>query len=585
MDRRTFLSGGALGAGIALYGHWPSRSVSAVGLDGIYNVRAYGAVGDGVNNDFAAIQAAINDASNAGGQVHFPSGVYFIGTGILTTTAIGAAKLSIRGAGKHLSRILKSAGTPTHTLDVRFTGASVVDVQDLSISGPTGLGFSNGSVGLIWITGGLAHQLRLDQVAIMGTHDHGILNSGGGHVELIDVDIESVDVCAAMFESTNTPDCADIVVRGGTWGTPNGDLSSQGSVGLYVHPHIPYNVSGVTFRKLGRYAFYQNGSPGSKRRPSVASHCQLIDCELAQTKGTGLSVFDGCSVRGTSSGLGSSLGGHVILSGCAFERAGPIGYGPIATSEVLINGSVFVNTPVFSAGGAGKKWQMVGSAFRLNDEGFALPSSQMLACIGGRTVLADSEFVDETTTFAYQTPVALSGTDPHLRLQNVGFSGGKGSLSSGVRAGAGSIQVESCRFDAGSKKEAISCVGGFPVNGLEGSNNQFLNGAYAFVSGIQQRLTRRPGVNPLPIASVADMDAGSSAMCNWDTHVVTGGAVINSLANPQGFVGQVSLIAAAGASWSTSAAGNISPLTTAPRSPNTVVTLLWVPTAGKWLEV
>src|SRR5690606_2126392 len=42
----------------------------------VHNVRAYGAVGDGVTDDRAAIQAAIDAAIKEGGQLYFPQGVY-----------------------------------------------------------------------------------------------------------------------------------------------------------------------------------------------------------------------------------------------------------------------------------------------------------------------------------------------------------------------------------------------------------------------------------------------------------------------------------------------------------------------------
>ena len=48
------------------------------GLADTYNVIGYGAVGDGVTDDTAAIQACIEDVPEEGGQVYFPSGVYVV---------------------------------------------------------------------------------------------------------------------------------------------------------------------------------------------------------------------------------------------------------------------------------------------------------------------------------------------------------------------------------------------------------------------------------------------------------------------------------------------------------------------------
>jgi hypothetical protein len=48
----------------------------------VYNVKAYGAVGDGTTDDTAAIQAAYNAVPATGGDVIFPPGTYLITTGL-----------------------------------------------------------------------------------------------------------------------------------------------------------------------------------------------------------------------------------------------------------------------------------------------------------------------------------------------------------------------------------------------------------------------------------------------------------------------------------------------------------------------
>jgi hypothetical protein len=48
--------------------------------EGVYNVRAFGAVGDGVTDDTSAIQTAIN--SGAGSTVYFPNGTYIVSTSL-----------------------------------------------------------------------------------------------------------------------------------------------------------------------------------------------------------------------------------------------------------------------------------------------------------------------------------------------------------------------------------------------------------------------------------------------------------------------------------------------------------------------
>jgi len=65
-----------------------------------YSVRNYGATGDGVTNDTAAVQAAIDAIPASGGTVYFPPGTY------LCNVRVGSF-ISLRGAGAAIS-ILKS---------------------------------------------------------------------------------------------------------------------------------------------------------------------------------------------------------------------------------------------------------------------------------------------------------------------------------------------------------------------------------------------------------------------------------------------------------------------------------------------
>ncbi len=50
------------------------------GANTVHNVKAYGATGDGVTDDAAAIQAALTAVGTTGGVVYLPEGTYIIGT-------------------------------------------------------------------------------------------------------------------------------------------------------------------------------------------------------------------------------------------------------------------------------------------------------------------------------------------------------------------------------------------------------------------------------------------------------------------------------------------------------------------------
>jgi len=82
LDRRQILTLGAQGALLAASPAVARAAQAAPAArnsapTGFYNVRAYGAVGDGTTIDSPAIQRAIEAASAAGGgAIHFPAGVY-----------------------------------------------------------------------------------------------------------------------------------------------------------------------------------------------------------------------------------------------------------------------------------------------------------------------------------------------------------------------------------------------------------------------------------------------------------------------------------------------------------------------------
>lgn len=78
-----------------------------------------GAKGDGVHDDYPAIQAAINRAAEFCGTVYLPPGTYKIGTGLVINNAV-----TIYGGGSTANKI----GPGTHgagTTEIRYTGSGV----------------------------------------------------------------------------------------------------------------------------------------------------------------------------------------------------------------------------------------------------------------------------------------------------------------------------------------------------------------------------------------------------------------------------------------------------------------------------
>lgn len=76
----------------------------------IFNVKSYGAVGDGVADDYVAINRAITEVRSltTGGILYFPAGTYLIGTQLAFTAA--DTEFIVRGAGMDKTTIRRAPG-------------------------------------------------------------------------------------------------------------------------------------------------------------------------------------------------------------------------------------------------------------------------------------------------------------------------------------------------------------------------------------------------------------------------------------------------------------------------------------------
>jgi len=107
--------------------------ISAGVVQGVnqFNVKDYGAVGNNVADDTAAIASAVSAANATGGIVYFPPGKYLINSG--TGFSAGTSGVVIMGSGPEISSIVIGSG---------FTGTSLFSftkdnsgVRDISIDG------------------------------------------------------------------------------------------------------------------------------------------------------------------------------------------------------------------------------------------------------------------------------------------------------------------------------------------------------------------------------------------------------------------------------------------------------------------
>ncbi len=118
-------------------GKWEQKIIAHL-EDSEYYVTEFGAVGDGITDDAAAIQAAIDAAVTAGGGiVYFPAGTYLIGTTLSWT----GDNIILLGAGKDVTIIRDHANLGANRL-IYLQGTALDYIQNVTVEGIT---FRNGT--------------------------------------------------------------------------------------------------------------------------------------------------------------------------------------------------------------------------------------------------------------------------------------------------------------------------------------------------------------------------------------------------------------------------------------------------------
>lgn len=126
----AFTVAGSAGSNIGTTGYITAEDVKPDAV-GHYNVKRFGAAGDGSADDTSEIQAVINAVEAAGGGVvYFPPGTYKITGGGLV---VDDENVTLRGAGSHQS-VLLAGGTTNDSALLTLTSAHTV-VEDLGFDG------------------------------------------------------------------------------------------------------------------------------------------------------------------------------------------------------------------------------------------------------------------------------------------------------------------------------------------------------------------------------------------------------------------------------------------------------------------
>ena len=173
----------------------------------VISVKDYGAIGDGVADDTAACQAAINRGMAVGGEVYFPAGTYKISASpglhiTLPISTYGTQRVNLRGAGKGNTQILYTGTGTALRYDGNTTGAGVAGlftISDLQIIGPG----TSAAAGLV-----------INIAAVFSIRDVWIMQFATGVV--------LVDTLSAHFDGVGVDFCATgLTASRGSFSPPN----------------------------------------------------------------------------------------------------------------------------------------------------------------------------------------------------------------------------------------------------------------------------------------------------------------------------------------------------------------------------
>jgi parallel beta-helix repeat protein len=209
----------------------------APGGDGVVNVLSFGATGDGVTNDTAAIQAALDAAGSS--AVYLPRGTYRV-SGVTLSSG-----QTLQGDGKGQTVLLANV---SDTDGISAVGSSGTHLTNVIIRDLTVQGYSSGSnqscISLDYVDGATIHDVELMSARINGLD---IFRSTNVRVDRVDVhDVETFGILC--YESIGVTVSNSYVY--------DLDEAGRGHLGLQFKNCVACKAVGNRFSNIEGYGFY-----------------------------------------------------------------------------------------------------------------------------------------------------------------------------------------------------------------------------------------------------------------------------------------------------------------------------------------
>lgn len=246
---------------------------------GTFNVRSYGAAGDGATNDTSAINAAIAALNSAGrGVLYFPPGDYLVTAGLTAITA----KAHIRGEGRadangtaFVSRIsINSASATLLTIGGHGTTITDLGIRNTATTPTSGAG--------IYVTSG--DGANLTRVSVFGFYDNIDFSDGFGW-QMTDCLVFNAVRYGLRIRHIDLPDGGDMSITGTLFYTNRTGTTA----------HLRWESGGGLKISNCKFNNYYTGSAvtcfdASFGTGVLTSDLQMTNCSLENYSGTGIRI-------------------------------------------------------------------------------------------------------------------------------------------------------------------------------------------------------------------------------------------------------------------------------------------------------
>lgn len=342
----THLGGDATGLVTSVAGIKPSNGKRAVGQDElVFNIKNYGAMGDGSTDDTAAINATFT-AAPAGSSIFFPPGNYLVSGPINVTKT-----LTVHGPGV----IVKDATTVTGGI-VWITAANVdwsVSVTDTHASAVYGVVFFQ-------VPDGYLHDCTLDGAGkticarLAGTDRMCVSNVTINNANIGMILAAPSD--GAVIEDNRVTNWAmhGIQIIGNASGTitnlrVTGNRVKQPVGNSVQYPLIINDTSGTVIDHL---TISENIVIGNGNIHTATTNNGTSD-QISVNNSTNVTVLGNTSAAGGDMGMTIENCQHVTVSGNVIESPQTAGFAIWDSQDVTVNGNTVRNAGQNTAVGAG----------------------------------------------------------------------------------------------------------------------------------------------------------------------------------------------------------------------------------------